>query len=168
MWLCVQCKPQQETKAETNLSRQGIDVYLPLESIKNKHRSKSSASKKPMFPGYLFIYANLEQQDLSVVRSTLGCIALLRHGVQPAVVPTVVIEGIQRAERALQERFESHLGLTPGAMYEILEPGFSGHAATFVALDSRERVRVLITLLNSKREVVVSRKSLGERRPSVL
>ena len=42
-----------------------------------------------------------------------------------------------------------------------MEQGFSGHTATFLALDGKERARVLVTLLNSEREVEIPISSLG-------
>ena len=71
-WLCVMCKTQQEFTAEDNLKRQGFTVYLPTAPNKSRKQGRVTTDIKAMFPGYLFIEADLEHQDLSVVRSTLG------------------------------------------------------------------------------------------------
>ena len=106
---------------------------------------------------------DLVRQDLSVIRSTLGCIAFLRHGVRPAVVPNRVMASIREAEDVLHGRFEINQGFTPGNKYELMEQGFSGHAATFLALDGKERARVLVRLLNSEHEVKIPISSLGQQ-----
>lgn len=162
VWLCVQCKPQQERKAEINLKRQGLTVYLPEEP----GRASSNTDRRPMFPGYLFILADMDRQDLSVVRSTQGCIALLRHGLHPAPVPLAVMQSVREAEATLFDCFEDGFGLSPGSQYELLEPSFRGHTATFLSLDRHKRARVLVTLLNSEREISVAQTSLGERQTS--
>ena len=154
-WLCVMCKTQQENTAEDNLKRQGFKVYLPI--VPNTARKQSRVTKiiKAMFPGYLLIKADLRRHDLSVIRSTIGCIALLRQGVHPAFVPKQVMASIKEVEAVLQNQFDGDQGFTPGARYELLEQGFQGHTATFLALEGKERARVLVTLLNSEQEVRV-------------
>ena len=161
-WLCVMCKTQQEHTAQDNLKRQGFTVYLPTAPNKSRKQGRVTPDIKAMFPGYLFIEADLEHQDLSVIRSTLGCIAFLRHGVRPALVPNQVMASIKEAEGVLHGRFEINQGFTPGNKYELMEQGFNGHAATFLALDGKERARVLVTLLNSEHEVKIPISSLGQ------
>jgi transcriptional antiterminator RfaH len=161
-WLCVMCKARQENTAEYNLKRQGFQVYLPTVPEIERNQGRITKNIKAMFPGYLFIEADLESQDLSVIRSTLGCIALLRRGAHPAVVPQQVMTSIVEAETVLQGRSENDQGFTPGAHYELLGHGFQGHTATFLALEGKERARVLLTLLNSQQEVRVPTRSLGQ------
>ena len=162
-WLCVMCKTQQEHTARDNLKRQGFTVYLPTASNKSRKQGRVTTDIKAMFPGYLFIEADLERQDLSVIRSTLGCIAFLRHGVRPALVPSQVLASIKEAEDVLHGRFEINEGFTPGNKYELMEQGFNGHTATFLALDGKDRARVLVTLLNSEHEVKIPTSSLGQQ-----
>ena len=162
-WLCVMCKTQQEFTAEDNLKRQGFTVYLPTAPNKRRKQGRVTTDIKAMFPGYLFIEADLEHQDLSVIRSTLGCIAFLRHGVRPAVVPGQVMASIKEAEDVLHGRFEINQGFTPGNKYELMEQGFNGHTATFLALDGKDRARVLVTLLNSEHEVKIPTSTLGQQ-----
>ena len=162
-WLCVMCKTQQEFTAEENLKRQGFTVYLPTAPNKRREQGRVTTDIKAMFPSYLFIEADLEHQDLSVIRSTLGCIAFLRHGVRPAVVPNQVMASIKKAEDVLYGRFEINQGFTPGNKYELMEQGFNGHTATFLALDAKDRARVLVTLLNSTHEVKIPISRLGQQ-----
>ena len=162
-WLCVMCKTQQEHTAEGNLKRQGFTVYLPTAPNKRRKQGRVTTDIKAMFPGYLFIKADLVRQDLSVIRSTLGCIAFLRHGVRPAVVPGQIMASIKEAEDVLHGRFEVNQGFTPGNKYELMEQGFSGHTVKFLALDGKDRARVLVTLLNSEHEVKIPTNSLGQQ-----
>jgi transcriptional antiterminator RfaH len=157
------CKTRQEAEAEANLTRQGFTVYLPMAPSGGRKSGRIVTDVKAMFPGYLFVEADIERQDLSVIRSTLGCIALLRYGVSPAIVPTQIMDSIKEAEDLLRGTFEINQGYTPGAKYELLERGFHGHTATFLALDGRERARVLIGLLNTEHEVSIPKASLGQQ-----
>ena len=114
-WLCVMCKTQQEHIARDNLTRQGFTVYLPMAQQRGRKQGRVTTNLKAMFPGYLFIEADLEYQDLSVIRSTIGCIAFLRHGARPALVPNQVMVSIKEAEDVLHGKFEIHQNFTPGA-----------------------------------------------------
>mgnify|MGYP001292707845 CR=1 FL=1 len=162
-WLCVMCKTQQEFTAEDNLKRQGFTVYLPTAPNRSRKQVRVTTDIKAMFPGYLFIEADPQRQDLSVIRSTLGCIAFLRHGARPALVPNQVMESIKQTEDVLHGKFEIHQNFTPGSKYELMEQGFNGHTATFLALDGKERARVLVTLLNKEHEVKIPTSSLGQQ-----
>ena len=162
-WLCVMCKTQQESIARDNLTRQGFTVYLPMAQQRGRKPGRATTNLKAMFPGYLFIEADLEYQDLSVIRSTIGCIAFLRHGARPALVLNQVMESIKQAEDVLHGKFEIHQNFTPGSKYELMEQGFNGHTATFLALDGEERARVLVTLLNKEHEVKIPISSLGQQ-----
>ena len=163
-WFCVLCKAQQEKKALVNLVRQKFEVYLPLVPSKSKKTGQSVKNLKPMFPGYLFVEADALMQDLSVIRSTIGCVALLHSGSRPAVVPNGVMSSIKKTEFVLNDRFSMNRGFKPGNKYELLEQGFQGHTATFLALEGEERARVLVTLLNSEHEVKIMTSSLGQER----
>ena len=161
-WLCVMCKTQQESIARDNLTRQGFIVYLPVAQQRGGKQGRVTTNSEAMFPGYLFIEADLEYQDLSVIRSTIGCIAVLRHGARPALVPNQVMESIKQAEDVLHGKFEIHQNFTPGSNYELMKQGFNGHTATFLALDGKERARVLVKLLNKQHEVRIPTSSLGQ------
>ena len=162
-WYAVQTQPNRENLAVSHLKRQGFDVWLPLIERIIRHARQTKRVRRPLFPGYLFIEADLEHQDLSVIRSTLGCIAFLRHGVRPALVPSQVLASIKEAEDVLHGRFEINQGFTLGNKYELMEQGFNGHTATFLALDGKDRARVLVTLLNSEHEVKIPTSSLGQQ-----
>ena len=162
-WICVMCKTRQERKAEDNLKRQEFNVYLPMAPNRARRQGEVANNFRAMFPGYLFVEADLVHQDLSVIRSTLGCIALLRHGARPAVVPGQVMASIRQAEDVLNRCFEVKQGYRPGKKYELMEQGFHGHTATFLALDGKNRARVLVTLLNSQHKVTIPTSSLGQQ-----
>ena len=162
-WLCVMCKTQQENIAKDNLTRQGFTVYLPMAPKRGRKKGRNTTNFKAMFPGYLFIEVDLEYQDLSVIRSTIGCIAFLRQGARPVLVPNQVMVSIKEAEDALHGKFEIHQNFTPGSKYELMEQGFNGHTATFLTLDGKERARVLVTLLNKEHEVKIPISSLGQQ-----
>jgi transcriptional antiterminator RfaH len=136
-------------------------VYLSRVPNRGRKQGQVTTNLKAVFPGYLFVEVDSANQDLSVIRSKLGCISLLRRGLQPAIVPERVIVSAKEAECLFYENFEASRGYAPGKKYELLGHGFHGHTATFLALDRKGRARVLVSLLNSLNKIEVPTISLG-------
>ena len=68
-WYLLKAKPRQELTAQKNLKTQGFNVYCPY--IKTLDRSK--IKEIVLFPGYLFLYLDLQDLDrYHKVRSTRG------------------------------------------------------------------------------------------------
>ena len=161
VWLCVLCEHRREHTAFVHLERQGFEAYLPKEPLRQTKSGKWTEQEAPIFPRYLFVRADMERQDLSVVRSTRGCIQILKFGQAPTIVPEAIIEEIRTTEQLLRLRHERNRGLLPGKSYELLEKNFEGHSARFVALSSHNRAQVLITLLNQEQMMSLPVTSLG-------
>jgi len=53
--------------------------------------------------------------------------------------------------------------LKPGAKVRIAEGPFSGMDAVFTAMQGEDRVRLLLSMLGTEREIVVPRQVLGAR-----
>ena len=146
-WHLVHTKPRGEARALENLERQGFEVFLPMISLQKVRRGKLSNVTEPMFSRYLFIRTTSFMQDLSLVRSTLGVIALVRFGTVPAKVPHDWVESM-RLQPAVQEKL-----FNAGDKLLIGNGVLKGLDAVFVQPDGETRAMVLIHLL-SKPHVV--------------
>jgi transcriptional antiterminator RfaH len=146
-WHLVHTKPRGETRAMENLERQGFEVFLPMISLQKVRRGKLSNVTEPMFCRYLFIRTTSIMQDLSLVRSTLGVIALVRFGAVPAKVPNDWVESI-RLQPAVQEKL-----FNAGDKLLIGHGMLKGLDAVFVQPDGETRAIVLINLLSKSHMV---------------
>src|SRR3990167_4520011 len=99
-WYLVHAKHNLEDKAKLNLERQGFCTYLPLLQQHKHRRNIYRVVSGPLFPGYLFVRLNAGFDDWSKIRSTIGCIALVRFGIFPARVPDILIEQLQNCEES--------------------------------------------------------------------
>ena len=102
-WHLVHTKPRGEARSLDNLERQGFEVFLPMISLQKVRRGKLTNVTEPMFSRYLFIRTTTMVQDLSLVRSTLGVIQLVRFGTVPAKVPNDWVESM-RLQPAVHEK----------------------------------------------------------------
>src|SRR3989442_995877 len=90
-WYLVHTKPLSETIAQTNLERQGYEVYCPRleETVRSKNGWRVRI--EALFPRYLFLRIDSDRQTLSPVRSTLGVATVVRFGGEFTVVPDRVV-----------------------------------------------------------------------------
>jgi transcriptional antiterminator RfaH len=163
-WYAVVTKPRAEATALEHLARQGYECLLP----RVKRILRSAAGMKPriesLFPNYLFLRTDPERMSLAPVRSTRGAIGLVRFGAEPVRVPDIVIEGIKSridAEDGLVRLTTPELA--PGQAVRMTDGPLVGWEGVFLAVESMDRVRLLLELLGTCREVVVPRSQLALR-----
>lgn len=146
-WHLVHTKPRGEVRSLENLERQGFEVFLPMITLQKVRRGKLTNVTEPMFSRYLFIRTTSMVQDLSLVRSTLGVIQLVRFGTVPAKVPNDWVESM-RLQPAVHEKL-----FNAGDKLLIGNGMLKGLDAIYVQPDGETRAMVLINLL-SKPHVV--------------
>lgn len=163
-WFAVVTKPRAEAIAFDNLQRQGYTCLWPRVRRSLRDAKGMRERVECLFPNYLFLRADPETESLAPVRSTRGALGLVRFGSLPARVPEAVIEQIQ-------SRLDPEDGLVrldspawvPGTPVRISEGPLSGIAAIFLSEDGMDRVRMLVELLGSVREVVLPRQQVAVR-----
>lgn len=141
-WHLVHTKPRGEARAQENLERQGFEVFLPMITLQKIRRGKLTSVSEPMFSRYLFIRTTAIIQDLSLVRSTLGVIQLVRFGTIPAKVPNDWVEAM-RLQPAIHEKL-----FNAGDKLLIGNGMLKGLNAIYVQPDGETRSMVLINLLS--------------------
>ncbi len=143
-WYLIYTKPSQEDVALDNLERQGYETYLPKILGLRKKGGRSVKVPSAMFPRYLFINLDNQQDDWGPIRSTIGVQKLVRFGVEAARVPNTLIEHIRKREN------EDGLVCLPDKEYKqgdkvrINSGPFEGYEAVFSEKQSRDRVIVLL------------------------
>jgi transcriptional antiterminator RfaH len=163
-WYAVATKPRCEAQAEEHLRRQGYDCLFPQVRRVIRTAAGLKARVESLFPNYLFLRADTERQTLAPVRSTRGALGLVRFGMEPARVPPAVIARIL-------ERIDAEDGMvrldTPtleaGARVRVTAGPLSGWEGVFLAGEGSDRVRLMLELLGSVREIVLPREQLAMR-----
>lgn len=137
IWYAVHCKHPRI--AEINLMAQGFQTYFPRKFRDNTREIEF------LFDNYGFLYH--EGQDLSPIRSTVGCVGLVRFGREnpPAPVSSAIIEGLRALETAD--------GVLPGREYQpgdrvrLKTPAFEFCEAVVREADPRRRLLYLKSFL---------------------
>ena len=156
-WYAVQTKPRQELVAEQNLQRQGFDTYLPRIRLRKRKRNKLVDAVEPLFPRYLFIHVDPDQDSLAPVRSTLGVASLVRFGQVLQPLPDSIIAYLRQAEDP--DTHHHHAEEWPhrsGDAVRVLEGPFKGLTGVFQAATAEDRALLLIELLGRQNTVDVA------------
>ena len=146
-WYVVHTKPKQESRALTNLERQGFMCFLPTIPKKRVKGKSFELVKEPLFSRYLFIELDttLSGKSWAPIRSTLGVSKLVTFGIEPARVNPDLIELLRQQENTLSQTPVSQY--QPGDLVRIKEGAFKGIEAVYQMDDGEMRAMVLIELL---------------------
>jgi transcription antitermination factor NusG len=151
-WFVVRTKPRREEYAQDQLTRRGVDTFLPR--ILEPGRASGEPVVGPLFPGYLFASIDLSTQYTRVIWAP-GVRSLVAFGDVPSPVDPEVVEFLQTRCGA------------EGIVYAV--PSFddgdlvrvrTGPLAGLVGVvhgrvSGRCRVRVLMELLRRRTHVTV-------------
>ena len=155
-WFAVYTKPRQEHIALENLERQDFRCFLPMAINPYQRRSASKLRVEPLFPRYLFLNANADQQSLGPVRSTRGVATLVRFGMELARLPEQVIQ-------AVSNRCDPETGLVkldpvpvePGDKVKVFDGPLAGLEGIFKERKGEKRALLLAMLLGTESTIEV-------------
>ena len=158
-WYALRSKPRKENVVWRQVLALGYETYYPR--LRVHPVNPRSRKLQPYFPGYLFVYADIEAVGLSTFQWMPHTIGLVSFGGDPAPVPENLIHAVRkRVEEINAAGGEVFDGLKPGDVVRISDGPFRGFEAIFDArLPGSERVRVLLELLGSRRQVPIELKA---------
>jgi transcriptional antiterminator RfaH len=154
-WYALRSKPRKEDIVWRQVRTQGFEVFYPR--LKVQPVNPRSRKVRPYFPGYMFVQADIEEVGLSTFQWMPHAMGLVTFGDEPAIVPENLVYAIRkRVEEIAAAGGELFDGLERGDKVVISSGPFAGYEAIFDArIPGSERVRVLLQLLSSQRQVPV-------------
>lgn len=151
-WYVMHSKPNKEELLYEQLRLRAIDAYFPR--IKVQPANPRARKRKPYFPGYLFVRADLDILGTSTLKWMPGALGLVDFGNHPASVPDELLQAIrERVDKANVIDGKRAETFRSGEKVTIQSGPFAGYQAIFdTCIPGQERVHVLLRLL-SDREV---------------
>ena len=148
-WFLIYTKPRQEERAKENLENQGFETFLPIIAFE-KIKQPKLYSLKPMFPRYLFTQYNGEKSNWAHVKSTRGVSHVITFGDKLTEVPNSVIDYLKSKvdDNDVLKLQTTRKTFQKGDELVIKQGVFQGKDATFLSMSGKERVRVLLSLMN--------------------
>jgi transcriptional antiterminator RfaH len=149
-WYVVHTPTHQEARAELNLSRQGLAVWLPLFRRARRYASRIDHVLSPLFPRYLFVQLDLTIQRWRAINGTFGVVRLLCSDDMPLPVPDGLVERIMRRRDQSGAVVLSPGGLAVGEAVRISLGPFVDLEGLRQEMSGRDRVVLLLNLLGQK------------------
>jgi transcriptional antiterminator RfaH len=150
-WGVVRSLPKREKFAAERLGAGGFEVFLPLVATKR--------SSVPLFPSYFFV---LIVDRWRAINSTIGVLCLVRAGDCPARCPDHEIDslkamidghGFVRLPEGRGAPVKRKIAI--GSKVRITAGPFGGMSGLYAGQSTKERERVLLSLLGSQRPVLI-------------
>jgi len=161
IWVLIYTKPKQEIKAKENLERQGFKTFLPLISPSNI--DEEFKSLVPLFPRYIFTQLNLGLENWHPIKSSYGVDHIVMFAEKFTSIPNNIIELIQDRlnEGEVYKQIISNVDFKKGESLTIKEGPFAGIDAIFLSNKSKDRVRLLLKLLNTTVTSEINKSDIG-------
>ncbi|WP_116475692.1 transcription/translation regulatory transformer protein RfaH [Zobellella maritima] len=155
-WYLAHCRPREEERAQQHLSNQDIEAYYPHVEVEKLVRGKRVKRIEALFPGYIFLRADLGVTSAATIRSTRGIRSLVRFGAYPCEVPgQLVYELMARADSDELRGLMSDLPKT-GDKVVINQGPFTGLEAIYQEPDGEQRAILLLTLLHKETKASIA------------
>ena len=161
--MLIYTKAKQEKKANENLQKQGFKTFLPLIVPTNKNSEFNSPV--PVFPRYFFAQINLELDNWTVINSTYGVSHIVMFSEKFTSIPNNIIQLIQDKlnEKGIYKEDISIVDYQKGDPVSIKEGRFAGVDAIFLSKKSKDRVRLLLKLLNTSVVAEITKSNIGHK-----
>jgi transcriptional antiterminator RfaH len=161
-WFVVHTQPNNETRAEYHLQRQGFSTYLPRYLRQRRHARKVAMVPRPLFPRYMFVALDVARDRWLSVQSTFGVSNLVLAGEKPMPVDDRVIDEI-RAREGHDGLIQLGMpaGLKPGSPVRLIDGLFAEYQGVLERIADDRRVAVLLSLLGRQVRVFVPAASVS-------
>lgn len=148
-WYALHSKPNREEFLVEQLKSRDIEVYYPF--LRVRPVNPRAKTRKPFFPGYLFIRADLQKGNSLSFDHVPGAANLVCFGGEAAHVPENIIQAIRTKVEILNSSPEVDSAVQPGDIVTVQNGPFEGYEAVVdTRLSGADRVRILLNLLQAK------------------
>mgnify|MGYP001814427725 CR=1 FL=1 len=160
-WYTVYTKPRQEKVALENLQRQHYEVYLPLIRVRKLIRKRWQEVIEPLFPRYLFVHVDIDEEHTAPIRSTRGVAGLVKFGNRAVPISDQIIDYfLTSADDSGVIPFRDP-AIRPGDKVTVTTGPLHGVEAIYDADTGEDRAMILIEVLGRINKVSVPRKDIN-------
>ncbi|WP_218048966.1 transcriptional activator RfaH [Curvivirga aplysinae] len=162
-WIAVTTHTNSEELALTNIERQGFIGYCPKLLKTRRHARKTEEVKRPLFPGYIFVLIDTAHDQWRPIEYSKGVRSIVKFGNRLSYLPKGLMETIIERESScgyiLPET--KNLDLKVGQKMRVTTDSvFEGIIGTILSVESKDRIWILLDLLNRKVKTEISASSL--------
>ncbi len=154
-WYAARAKPSQERIALKYLAAQFFTTYWPQIEIERVKAGKVVRLNEPLFPGYLFIFCEMQVCSWRAINGTRGIQRLLSFAEdgRPSQVPDGEVESLQDREKKGQFKYSEIMRFRKGDLIKVKNGNCVGQLGN-VLRTRGERVEFLMYLLGRRVRVI--------------
>ena len=143
-WYAVHTKSRHEYKAHNGLTQKNLTSFLPEMEVWSKRKDRKKKISLPLFPGYLFVEASLDNETKLAILKTPGVVRILgkKENAEPIPVPDDKIIAIQRIMDKKVEMISMQYPKA-GEPARILDGPFAGIEGIVVKSDLEKELFVI-------------------------
>jgi len=143
-WYAVHTKSRHEYKAHNGLIQKRLTSFLPEMEVWSKRKDRKKKISIPLFPGYIFVEASLDNHTKLAILKTSGVVRILgkKENAEPLPVPEEKIQAIQRLLSKKVEIFTMQYPKT-GEAAKIIDGPFAGIEGTVVKAEPEKELFVI-------------------------
>lgn len=161
-WYCLHTKPKREAQAAAHLRETlGVETYFPLLRQYRTIRRVRRLVTRPLFPRYLFCRFDLAAA-FAAVRYSYDVLDIVRFGPAPAVVEDALIAELRSWAGEAVDLITLQPDLQVGDTVQICDGPMRGLQAVILRQkDDRDRVAVLLSILENQVQLIISRSQIA-------
>ncbi|MBZ0156185.1 MAG: UpxY family transcription antiterminator [Alphaproteobacteria bacterium] len=146
-WYALHVKSRHEFVTSGELTRKGIDAYLPAVKIMRQWKDRKKLIEAPLFPGYLFVHLHPTPEEFLNVLKTRGVVTFIAlNPGSPTPVAKEEIESLKLLTMSGEE-IDLHPELKTGTKVRVKKGPLTGAEGLVVKRENQFLFVVTITLL---------------------
>ena len=162
-WIVARNKPNQDKIALINLERQNFELFQPTFKTISRVQNKFKEIIKPVFPGYIFIAINLEENNWHKINNTRGISRIIVFENKIPFICSKLIEQL-RYRFSLNNAPKAADPFEIGMNAEITNGPFAELIGKIQEIDADQRIWILLDILGTQTRVSINRSSLNMNR----
>lgn len=141
-WYALYVQVNHEKKVADQLRKKNIDHFLPLMNTWSKRRDRRLRIQVPLFPGYVFVHAALDNTVHVEILKIPGSVYIVRSSRGPAPIPDYQVESLRRVlEKA--DSLTLHPYMAEGDWVEVVRGPFAGCVGILRRLDPKKGTLII-------------------------
>jgi transcriptional antiterminator NusG len=160
-WYVLHSQTGHENRVKNNLEQRiqslGVvdkifDIIIPTREIVVVKKGKKTNQKEKVFPGYIFVRMELNDESWLVVRTTEGVTGFIGAGTKPTPISDKEVQAIMRFVQQEQPKFKAKF--SSGEAVKITEGPFADFLGTVESIDEdKGKIKVLVSIFDRETPV---------------
>jgi transcriptional antiterminator NusG len=165
-WFVVHTYAGYENKVKQNLASRVrsmnveeriFEVVIPMEDVIEFKAGRKVVVQKKVFPGYLLVRMDLDDDSWYVVRNTPGVTGFVGNGARPTPLVRKEVEsilGVGKAEPGQEKKVRPRLEFEPGEQVRVTTGPFADFNGAISDIDvARSKLTVLVNIFGRETPV---------------